>query len=106
MKENDRFIRANSITFFFANCCVNDCIDLELQKSPIIAGKIRIVWLGSNFPDPGEYNLLNDIPALLSVLQGDMELEIIPVRSNQLSETSDAEVNWDDFKKKCLEKGM
>src|SRR6185295_3310420 len=29
---------------------------LALKKEPSIASTIRLVWLGSNYPDPGEYN--------------------------------------------------
>ena len=38
-------------------------IALALKKNPAIASKIRIVWLGTNYPEPGEYNFENDIPA-------------------------------------------
>ena len=36
-------------------------IALALKKDPSISSKVRIVWLGSNYPDPGEYNQVNDV---------------------------------------------
>ena len=55
-------------------------VALALAKAPHIASKIRIVWLGSNFPEPGEYNLVNDPAALNFVLDQDVPLEIVTVR--------------------------
>lgn len=55
-------------------------IALSLQKAPEIAEKVRIVWLGSNYPDPGEYNLENDISAMNYVLEQDVPLEMVTVR--------------------------
>lgn len=51
---------------------------LALKKDPSIANKIRLVWLGSNYPEPGEYNLVNDIPSMNYVLQTDVPFEIVP----------------------------
>jgi purine nucleosidase len=31
-------------------------IALALLKEPAIAAHVRIVWLGSNYPRPGEHN--------------------------------------------------
>jgi hypothetical protein len=55
-------------------------VALALKKDPTIAGKVRIVWLGSNYPDPGEYNQENDEPALNYILNLDVPLEIALVR--------------------------
>src|SRR5690606_21978650 len=43
-------------------------IALALEKAPDIAPRVRIVWLGSNYPEPGEYNQENDEPALAYLL--------------------------------------
>ena len=43
-------------------------IALALKKDPSIASKVRIVWLGSNYPEPGEYNQENDEAALSYIL--------------------------------------
>lgn len=55
-------------------------IALALQKAPEIKEKVRIVWLGSNYPDPGEYNLENDISAMNYVLEQEVPLELVTVR--------------------------
>ena len=55
-------------------------IALALKKEPSIAKNIRLVWLGGNYPEPGEYNLENDIPSMNYVLQSDMDFEMVTVR--------------------------
>ena len=50
------------------------------MKAPDIADKLRIVWLGSNYPLPGEYNMDNDIPSMNYVLEQDVEFELVTVR--------------------------
>ena len=53
---------------------------LALEKNPEIADKIRLAWLGSNYPFPSEYNLENDIPSMNYVLSTPVEFELIPAR--------------------------
>lgn len=53
-------------------------VALALKKDPSIASKIRLVWLGSNYPERGEYNLVNDIPSMNYVLETDVDIEIVP----------------------------
>lgn len=48
---------------------------LALKKDPSIANNIRLVWLGANYPDPGEYNLEDDIPSMNYVLETNIEFE-------------------------------
>ena len=55
-------------------------IALALARAPGIAKKVRIVWLGSNYPDPGEYNQENDLDAVRYVLSVDVPFEIATVR--------------------------
>jgi len=55
-------------------------IALALLKAPDIADMVRVVWLGSNYPDPGEYNLINDIPAMNYILETDVPFEMVMVR--------------------------
>ncbi len=55
-------------------------IALALQKAPDIRDKVRIVWLGSNYPEPGEYNQVNDIPSLNYILELQVPFEIVMVR--------------------------
>ncbi len=55
-------------------------VALALAKDPSIASKIRIVWLGSNYPEPGEYNQENDPESVRYVLQQNVPFEIATVR--------------------------
>lgn len=54
-------------------------VALALQKAPEITPNVRLVWLGSNYPNPGEYNLVDDIPSMNYVLDTDIEFEIVTV---------------------------
>ena len=55
-------------------------IALAILKEPAIIPNIRIVWLGSNYPKPGEYNQDNDLQALEYIIESDVEFEIALVR--------------------------
>ncbi len=73
-------------------------IALALEKDPSIASKVRVVWLGSNYPEPGEYNQDNDPESLRYVLSTDVPFEMVTVRYGQPSGTdairvTQAEVN-------------
>ncbi len=80
-------------------------IALALQKDPMIARKIRIVWLGSNYPEPGEYNQVNDEPALQSVLDADVPFEIALVRYGKPSGTDAVRVTREDMRARMAGKG-
>ncbi|MCG2462501.1 nucleoside hydrolase [Flavobacteriaceae bacterium F89] len=60
---------------------------LALKKEPSIAKNIRLVWLGSNYPAPGEYNLENDIPSMNYVLKTNIQFEMVTVRYGEPSGT-------------------
>ncbi|MDW7694823.1 nucleoside hydrolase [Flammeovirgaceae bacterium SG7u.111] len=60
-------------------------IALALIKAPDIKDKVRIVWLGSNYPEPGEYNLENDIPSMNYILDQDVPFEMVMVRYGKSS---------------------
>ncbi len=60
---------------------------LALKKDPSIAGHIRLVWLGANYPEPGEYNLVNDIESMNYVLKTNIEFEMVTVRYGKPSGT-------------------
>lgn len=62
-------------------------IALALAKEPSIAENVRIVWLGSNYPEPGEYNQVNDEAALNALLDMDVRFEIAVVRYGRPSGT-------------------
>jgi purine nucleosidase len=62
-------------------------IALALEKAPSIADKVRIVWLGSNYPDPGEYNQDNDEASMNYILDFDVPFEVVTVRYGKPSGT-------------------
>lgn len=62
-------------------------IALALEKDPAITEHVRIVWLGSNYPEPGEYNQENDEAALGYILDLDVPFEIALVRYGEPSGT-------------------
>ncbi len=72
-------------------------IALALKKAPEIAGRVRIVWLGSNYPEPGEYNQDNDEAALNFILDADVPFEIALVRYGKPSGTDAVRVTFDDI---------
>lgn len=55
-------------------------IALAFLKEPKIIDKVRVVWLGGNYPDPGEYNLDNDISSVNPVIESGVEFEMVTVR--------------------------
>jgi inosine-uridine nucleoside N-ribohydrolase len=55
-------------------------VALALKKDPSIASKVRIVWLGSNYPKRGEYNKENDVEALNYILSVEVPFEMVTVR--------------------------
>jgi purine nucleosidase len=55
-------------------------IALALEKDPSIIPKVRVVWLGSNYPKRGEYNKENDVESLNYILETEVEFEIATVR--------------------------
>ena len=67
-------------------------IALALLKEPSIIPNIRIVWLGSNYPNPGEYNQDNDPSALQYILGTNVDFEIAIVRYGEPSGTDAVKV--------------
>lgn len=62
-------------------------IALALKKDPTLAKRTKIVWLGSNYPDPGEYNQDNDTTAMNFVLNSKIPFEMVTVRYGKPSGT-------------------
>lgn len=81
-------------------------IALALKKDPSIAKKVRVVWLGSNYPQPGEYNQDND-PASLSYIleQTDVPFEIVTVRYGKPSGTDAVRASRDEIRARMPGKG-
>ncbi len=63
-------------------------VALALEKEPSIAKNIRIVWLGANYPAPGEYNLDNDIASMNYILEQEVPFEMVTVRYGETSGTA------------------
>lgn len=63
-------------------------IALALKKDPTLANRTRLVWLGSNYPEPGEYNQDNDTASVNYVLRSPIPFEMVTVRSGQPSGTA------------------
>lgn len=79
-------------------------VALALKKAPEIATKIKVVWLGSNYPDPGEYNLENDIPAMNYVLDQTVPFEMVTVRYGKPSGTDAVRIT--EYNAKTRLKGL
>ncbi len=60
-------------------------IALALAKDPSIIPNIKIVWLGSNYPRPGEYNMTADLTCIDYVLSLPVDFEMVTVRYNDPS---------------------
>ena len=80
-------------------------IALALKKDPSIIPNVRIVWLGTNYPDPGEYNFDNDIPALKPILDSNVAFEMVMVRYGKPSGTDAVKAYLKDFQQKMPGKG-
>ena len=80
-------------------------IALALAREPSIAKKVRIVWLGSNYPAPGEYNQDNDPESLRYVLSVDVPFEMVLVRYATPSGTDAIRVTPEDVKTKFAGRG-
>lgn len=80
-------------------------IALALLKEPSIASKVRIVWLGSNYPEPGEYNQENDEGALQYLLDANVPFEIALVRYGTPTGTDHVRVTRDEIHARMPGKG-
>ncbi len=80
-------------------------IALALKKEPAISKNIRLVWLGGNYPDPGEYNLENDIPAMNFILKTDIDFEMVTVENGKNSGTNIVSVTKEEALKNLQEVG-
>ncbi|WP_304232360.1 nucleoside hydrolase [Jiulongibacter sediminis] len=59
-----------------------------VKKDSSFASKVKLVWLGSNYPEPGEYNQDNDTTALNYLLNSSIPFEIVTVRYGKPSGTA------------------
>jgi inosine-uridine nucleoside N-ribohydrolase len=80
-------------------------VALALHKEPSIAKNLRVVWLGSNYPEPGEYNQDNDTAALNYVLNTRVPFEMVTVRYGKPSGTDAVKVTQEEINKRMAGKG-
>ena len=81
-------------------------VALALKKDPSIARKVRVVWLGSNYPDPGEYNQENDPGSLSYILEKtDVPFEIVTVRYGKRSGTDAVRATREEIRARMPGKG-
>lgn len=75
-------------------------IALALKKDPELAARTRVVWLGSNYPAPGEYNQDNDTLAMNYVLHSPIPFEMVTVRFGKPSGTAAVYVTQQEINEK------
>lgn len=80
-------------------------VALALAKAPAIADKVRVVWLGSNYPEPGEYNQVNDTASMSYVLQQNVPFEMVTVRYGKPSGTDAVQVTQEEVNKRMPGRG-
>jgi purine nucleosidase len=72
-------------------------VALALEKDPSIADKVRVVWLGSNYPKPGEYNQDNDTISMNFILNTKVPFEMVTVRYGEPSGTDAVKVTQEEI---------
>lgn len=75
-------------------------VALALEKDPSITSKMRVVWLGSNYPKPGEYNQDNDTVSMNYVLNTQVPFEMVTVRYGEPSGTDAVKVTQAEINQK------
>lgn len=80
-------------------------VALALKKRPELSDKIKVVWLGSNYPEPGEYNLENDTSSMNYVLNTNVEFEMVTVSYGKPTGTDVVRVTKEDIANKLAGKG-
>ncbi len=80
-------------------------IALAFLKEPKIVDKVRVVWLGANYPDPGEYNLDNDTTSVNPVIESGVPFEMVTVRYGKPSGSDAVRITPDQVDKHLKGKG-
>ena len=74
-------------------------VALAVAKDPTIVDLIRLVWLGSNYPEPGEHNQNNDTIAMNYLLNSAIDFEMVTVRYGKLSGTDAVQITKEEVNK-------
>lgn len=77
--------KKDSVTIIAVGKLTN--IALAVKKDSSFAKRTRLVWLGSNYPEPGEYNQDNDTIAMNYLLNSSISFEMVTVRYGKPSGT-------------------
>lgn len=80
-------------------------VALAIAKKPEITPNLKVVWLGVNYPEPGEHNMICDIPSMNYVLDSDVELYISVVRYGKASGTDAVRIKIDRVRDEIAGKG-
>ncbi|MCQ2119974.1 MAG: nucleoside hydrolase [Bacteroidales bacterium] len=80
-------------------------VALAIAKEPRIVPNLKVVWLGSNYPDPGEHNMVCDIPSMNYVIESDVELAVSVARYGKPSGTDAVRVTIDRVRNEIAGKG-
>jgi purine nucleosidase len=80
-------------------------IALALEKDPTIAERVRVLWLGTNYPEAGEFNLVNDEGAVRYVLESEVEFEVAVVRYGDPSGTDAVRTTVEEVSRRMAGKG-
>jgi purine nucleosidase len=75
-------------------------VALAVKKDPTIVEKIRLVWLGSNYPEPGEYNQDNDTVSMNYLLNTSIPFEMVTVRYGKPGGTDEVKVTKDEIQQR------
>jgi inosine-uridine nucleoside N-ribohydrolase len=80
-------------------------VALAIQKDPSIAERVTVVWLGSNYPEPGEYNQDNDTVSMNYILNTNVPFEMVTVRYGKPSGTDAVRASREEIEQKMPGKG-
>ncbi len=75
-------------------------VALAYARNPAIADNVAVLWLGSNYPEPGEYNQDNDPEAMNVLLDSDLPFSIALVRYGEPSGTDAVRAELADIRKR------
>jgi purine nucleosidase len=71
-------------------------VALAVAKEPSFASRVKLVWLGSNYPDPGEYNQDNDTIAMNYLLNSPIHFQMVTVRGGKGSGTAAVKITKEE----------
>jgi len=81
-------------------------IALAIKKDPGIIPNIKVLWLGTNYPENNpEYNFYNDISSVNPVLESDVEFEIAVVANGRSTGTESVRASTEEIRTIMAGKG-